>query len=206
MRRVVMLLWILGFLGFGEVYGEEATWAKIYGGRDDEEATSVVSLPDGGFLVAGWTESFGAGWEDVWLLRFEGEGPPEGATIVWPGDANGDGKVWAQDVIPIGVHYGKTGPTRWGGTTWFKQWVQGWSEEKAARADCNGDGKVDEKDVDVIAINWGRRVGQAKKVALSDSLEPYRMMYKALSGTSWEGVWGKLKAYIARKLWEVEFT
>ncbi|MFQ5604345.1 MAG: hypothetical protein ACE5HS_13840, partial [bacterium] len=43
---------------------------------------------------------------------------------VWPGDTNNDGVVTAADVLPIGLHFGKTGPTRSGASlSWSGQIV-----------------------------------------------------------------------------------
>jgi hypothetical protein len=46
--------------------------ASTYGGIADDEGLSVQcgGLPEQGFVVTGYTESFGAGIEDVWLLKF----------------------------------------------------------------------------------------------------------------------------------------
>ncbi len=49
-------------------------WEGVYGGIADEEGLSVLFVPGTGisayFIVSGYTESFGAGIEDVWLVRF----------------------------------------------------------------------------------------------------------------------------------------
>ncbi len=51
-------------------------WTKTYGGtgNDEDEAYSVVQTFDGGFALAGTTESFGAGSYDVYLVRTDGSG------------------------------------------------------------------------------------------------------------------------------------
>ncbi|MFQ5605188.1 MAG: hypothetical protein ACE5HS_18130, partial [bacterium] len=44
--------------------------------------------------------------------------------FVWPGDTNNDGVVNAADVLPVGLHFGKTGPTRSGASlSWSGQIV-----------------------------------------------------------------------------------
>lgn len=52
--------------------GEEL-WHKTYGGEEDDIANSIQQTSDGGFIVAGYTNSFGQDSKDVWLLRLSSE-------------------------------------------------------------------------------------------------------------------------------------
>ena len=49
-------------------------WNKTYGGPNDEYASKVVKALDGGYLIAGWTESFGAGGRDSWIVKTDSQG------------------------------------------------------------------------------------------------------------------------------------
>jgi len=49
-------------------------WQKTYGGDDDDRALSIVATPDGGYAVAGATESYGAGSSDIWVLKLHADG------------------------------------------------------------------------------------------------------------------------------------
>lgn len=49
-------------------------WEQTFGGPENDRARAVTRLADGGFAVAGFTASFGAGDRDMWLLRFDAEG------------------------------------------------------------------------------------------------------------------------------------
>jgi hypothetical protein len=49
-------------------------WAKTYRGTDWEEAYSVQQTYDGGYIVAGWTSSFGAGYYDIFLIKTDANG------------------------------------------------------------------------------------------------------------------------------------
>jgi len=44
-------------------------WNQTYGGSIDEIANSIIQTSDGGFVLAGWTNSFGAGPSDMWLVK-----------------------------------------------------------------------------------------------------------------------------------------
>jgi thrombospondin type 3 repeat protein len=62
-------LWVLKLDVNGDV-----TWQKTYGGEDYERAFSIQQTTDGGFIVAGETSSFGAGYYDLWVLKLDVNG------------------------------------------------------------------------------------------------------------------------------------
>ncbi|MFZ8833617.1 MAG: T9SS type A sorting domain-containing protein [Candidatus Caldipriscus sp.] len=49
-------------------------WAKTYGGTDDDWVFSVQQTSDGGYIVAGYTTSFGAGDWDIFLIKTDANG------------------------------------------------------------------------------------------------------------------------------------
>jgi hypothetical protein len=64
-------------------------WDKTYGGSLDDEAKALVQSSDGGFVVAGYTRSFGAGASDMYLVKTDSNG-----TLLWSttfGGLNDDG-------------------------------------------------------------------------------------------------------------------
>jgi uncharacterized delta-60 repeat protein len=54
--------------------GGSVQWQKTYGGTGDDLAYSVQQTKDGGYVVAGYTRSFGAGGEDFWVLKLKSDG------------------------------------------------------------------------------------------------------------------------------------
>jgi len=62
-------------------------WDRVYGGTGSDEGFSVRQTVDGGFVVTGYTDSFGAGGRDLWLIRTDSAGE-----LLW--DATFGGSSW----------------------------------------------------------------------------------------------------------------
>ena len=65
--------WILKIKNDGAV-----EWQKCYGGDKVDVVGSIQQTPDGGYVVAGTTSSFGNGNNDIWVLKLRNDG-----TVVW---------------------------------------------------------------------------------------------------------------------------
>ena len=52
----------------------DTLWTKKYGGLNLENGSSVEPTTDGGYIVTGWTSSFGAGNFDVYLIKTDAVG------------------------------------------------------------------------------------------------------------------------------------
>jgi len=59
-----------------DVYGN-VEWTKTYGGGDWDLGCSVQQTQDGGYIIVGATESFGAGEFDVYLIKTDAYGNVE---------------------------------------------------------------------------------------------------------------------------------
>jgi hypothetical protein len=81
--RKVILLWIV-IVGVVTLSCRKATgpidqspeveWERTFGGEDPDVGYSIEETSDGGFIVVGYTMSFGSGFKDVYLLKLNAQG------------------------------------------------------------------------------------------------------------------------------------
>lgn len=69
-------------------------WVKFFGGFGNEVGNSVIQLSDSGFVVAGFTNSFGAGGYDAYVIRTDKNG-----ILIWQKTFGGLDWDFANDVV-----------------------------------------------------------------------------------------------------------
>ncbi|MEW6034698.1 MAG: hypothetical protein AB1603_07585 [Chloroflexota bacterium] len=87
-------------------------WSKVFGGQGDDFLYCVQQTGDGGYILVGWTQSFGRGEEDVYLVKTDA-----GGNRMWYrtfGEYKFDSGWWVQQTSDGG--YIITGGTRSYGT------------------------------------------------------------------------------------------
>jgi len=82
-------------------------WDKTFGGADLDMMSSVQQTSDGGYIVAGYTRSYGAGRAGAWLIKLKGKPTPTVTPTVTPTtttqtekDSDGDGVPDEYDYAP----------------------------------------------------------------------------------------------------------
>ena len=68
-------------------------WRKTFGGSDTEVGSSVQQTSDGGYIITGHTESYGAGSDDVWLIKTDA-----GGDTLWTKTFGGGDDDWGNSV------------------------------------------------------------------------------------------------------------
>jgi hypothetical protein len=82
-------------------------WNKTYGGTGSDSATCIISTSDGGYAIAGETDSYGSGWSDFWLVKTDYKGK-----VQWSHTYGGTGSDLVESVIEtIDGGYALTGQT-----------------------------------------------------------------------------------------------
>jgi uncharacterized delta-60 repeat protein len=69
-------------------------WSRAIGGANNDDAVSIQQTSDGGYIVAGWTNSFGAGGHDSLIIKLNSSGNIQWSRAI--GGANNDDAVSIQ--------------------------------------------------------------------------------------------------------------
>ena len=74
--------WVLKLDPLGDI-----SWQKTYGGSSVDGVTTIQQTADEGFIMAGWTSSFGVRDADMWVLKLGSDGD-----VSWQKTYGGDGE------------------------------------------------------------------------------------------------------------------
>jgi len=86
--------------GSGDVYvvkldaNGNLQWTKTIGGENEDVGTSLIQTSDGGYAIAGYTYSFGAGGLDVYVVKLDANG-----NLQWTKTIGGENNDWGLSLI-----------------------------------------------------------------------------------------------------------
>ena len=74
----------------------DVIWDKTYGGSQNDWVRAIVQTQDGNYALAGYTDSQGAGQNDVWLFKLSDDG-----TLLWERTYGGTANEWARALVEM---------------------------------------------------------------------------------------------------------
>jgi hypothetical protein len=113
-------------------------WSKTIGGNKEDWANSIIETKDGGLAIAGETSSFGAGFNDVFIVKLDANG-----NLLWSKTIGGN-KEWANSIIET-----KDGGLAIAGRT--ESFGAGFSDVFIVKLDVNGN------------LLWSKTIGGNKE-------------------------------------------
>ena len=125
-------------------------WQNTFGGGDWDFGYSVQQTSDGGYIVAGDTRSFGAGWNDVYLIKTDPNGNSEWQKTI--GGSRFDHGRSVQQTTDAG--YIIAGSTDSYGAAGYDLYLIKLCSDGTLSADLNCNGTVYFEDLDIMVGQW----------------------------------------------------
>ena len=104
----------------------DSLWSRMFGGSGNEKCYSIQQTSDGGYILAGYTDSYGAGYHDFWLVKTDANGD-----TLWTRTFGGTSDDECRSVVQTS----DGGYILAGSSRSFNPFYDGW----LVRVDANGD-------------------------------------------------------------------
>jgi len=174
-------------------------WSRTFGGSGMEFGRSVQQTADGGYIVAGYTNSFGAGWSDVYLIKTDADGNEVwsrtfGGTDedqAWSVQQTSDGGYIVAGSTSGDVYLIKTdanGDEVWSRTFGGSSWDYGYSVQQTTDGGyivAGNTGSFGAGDPDVYLIKTdadGNAPPPSRATVWGDDFEEHTPLYGAIGG------------------------
>lgn len=124
-------------------------WEKYYGGAGSEQGNKIIEMSNGNYLVAGFTDSFGSGEDDAYLLCLDSSGD-----TLWTKTSGNQNSQFAKDIYP--TENGKFLVV--GSTGYFT--AQGWGNRDVylLEYDSSGNCSLSKSYGESSYQNWGNSI------------------------------------------------
>ncbi len=109
------------------ISNEPKIWQKTYGGTGFDGAQYIQQTSDGGYIAVGWTDSFGSGGYDGYLLKLDGSG-----NLKWQKTFGGNQDDWFNCVR-------QTSDDGYIAVGWTYSYGQGLADVYVVKLDANGE-------------------------------------------------------------------
>ncbi len=106
-------------------------WDRTFGGEGYDVGYSLKQTMDGGYIITGWTDSYGAGSYDLWLIKVDKNGNKE-----WE-------RTFGGNYTDKGYSVQETYDRGFIITGYTKSYGEGWADIWLIKVDRNGDKKWD---------------------------------------------------------------
>jgi hypothetical protein len=92
MKKIFFLLLITNSIL--QFINSQTSWQRCIGGTNHEQANCIIQTTDGGYAIAGYTFSYAAGYEDMYIIKCNSSG-----TIQWTKTIGGSNVEIARSII-----------------------------------------------------------------------------------------------------------
>lgn len=74
MKAMLIVALLFGLFIVEAAGAPEIEWSRTFGGKERDGGFYIQQTSDGGYIIRGWTESYGAGGSDIWLIKTDSKG------------------------------------------------------------------------------------------------------------------------------------